>query len=256
MSPHPRISVNSLSSLFQSQDDDIALWRQLGVDHVGLISPKLETVGWDAARDLVVGAGLRISNVSAEERVVVESLRFAASVGASPVYITSGGAGSRPWDEAVSAFCARIAPHAALARELGVRLAVEPTIPFRVDLSFAFCMRDGFDLARAAGIATVLDFYSCWYERGLEKLVRENLDLVALVQISDFSLETHNTPNRSVIGDGDVPLERLFAAMLDAGYEGAFDLEILGPRIEEEGYASAIARSVERASEILDRLGA
>ena len=248
--------MNSLSSLFQSLDDDIALWRRLGVDHVGLISPKLANAGWDAARGVVSETGLRVSNVSIEERVIEESLRFAASVGAGPVYITSGGAGSLAWDAAVAAFCARIAPHAALADELGVRLAVEPTLPFRSDLSFVFCMRDGFDLARAAGIGTVLDFYSCWYERGLEALVRENVDLVALVQISDFSLETHNTPNRSVIGDGDVPLERLFAVMLDAGYEGAFDLEILGPRIEEEGYASAIARSVERASEILDRLGA
>jgi hypothetical protein len=29
--------------------------------------------------------------------------------------------------------------------------------------------------------------------------------------------------------------------MLDAGYEGPFDLEILGPRIEEEGYRAPIA---------------
>jgi sugar phosphate isomerase/epimerase len=254
--PHPRISVNSLSSLFQSLDDDIALWRDLSVDHVGLISPKLERVGWDEARALVAETGLRVSNVSVEERVVDESLRFAASVGGVPVYITSGGAGSRPWDEAVAAFCARIAPHAALADELGVPLAVEPTIPFRADLSFVFCMRDGFDLARAAGISAVLDVYSCWYERGLERLVRDNLDVLALVQISDFALDTHDTPNRSVIGDGDVPLARLLAMLLDAGYEGAFDLEVLGPRIQEEGYASAIRRSVERASETLDRLGA
>jgi sugar phosphate isomerase/epimerase len=149
-----------------------------------------------------------------------------------------------------------MASHAALADRLGVRLAVEPTNPLRADLSFVFCMRDGFDLARAAGISAVLDLYSCWYERGLEHLVRKNLDVLALVQISDYALKTYNTPNRSVIGDGDVPLERLLAMLLDAGYEGAFDLEILGPRIEEEGYASAIARSVERASQILDRLGA
>jgi sugar phosphate isomerase/epimerase len=253
---HPRISVNNLSSLFQSFHDDIAMWRELGVDHVGLISPKLEGMGWDTARDLVNETGLRVSNLSVEERVVDESLRFAASIGASPVYITSGGAGAREWDEAVAAFCARIAPHAALADELGVRLAVEPTSPLRTDLSFVFCMRDGFDLARAAGISSVLDLYSCWYERDLEKLVRKNLDVLALVQICDFSLQTYDTPNRSALGDGDIPLERLFGMLLDAGYEGAFDLEILGSRIEEEGYASAIARSVERASEILDRLGA
>jgi len=130
VAPHPRISVNNLSSLFQSFDDDIAMWRELSVDHVGLISPKLEAVGWDTARDLVTEAGFRVSNLSVEERVVDESLRFAASVGAGSVYMTSGGAGSLPWDEAAAAFCARMAPHAALVDELGVRLAVEPTNHF------------------------------------------------------------------------------------------------------------------------------
>jgi len=256
MTPHPRISVNELCSLFQSFDDDLAMWRTLGVRQVGLISPKLEQVGWDTAQRRVDEAGLRVSTLSVEERVVSESLRFAASVGADSVYITSGGVGALPWDEAAAAFCARIAPHAALAGELGVRLAVEPTRPIRADLSFVFCMRDAFELARAAGIGVVLDLYSCWHEHELEPLVRRNLDALALVQICDFSLEPHGTPNRSVIGDGDIPLEQLFGMLLDAGYAGVFDLEILGPRIQQEGYSSAIARSLERTSEILERLGA
>jgi hypothetical protein len=43
--------------------------------------------------------------------------------------------------------------------------------------------------------------------------------------------------------------------VLDAGYDGPFDLEILGPRIEEEGYRASIARSLQRAHEMLGRLG-
>jgi sugar phosphate isomerase/epimerase len=58
-----------------------------------------------------------------------------------------------------------------------------------------------------------------------------------------------------VPGDGDIPIERLVSSILDTGYEGPFDIEVLGPRIEEEGYRSAIARSAEFASEMLDRLG-
>ena len=253
---HPRISVNNLSSLYQSLADDIALWRELGVDHVGLITPKLEAVGWDTARGIVVDARVRISNVAAEPRVLRESLEFAAATGAGAVYACSGGIGARTWDEAAAAYCAGIAPLVALADRLGIRLAVEATNPLRTDVSFVFTFRDAVDLARAAGVSLVLDLYSCWYERGLEDLVRKNLGLVALVQISDYALGTLNTPNRSVIGDGDVPLERLLGMLLDAGYAGAFDLEILGPRIEEEGYPSAIRRSLERASEMLERLGA
>jgi sugar phosphate isomerase/epimerase len=102
----------------------------------------------------------------------------------------------------------------------------------------------------------VLELVCCWYEPGFEDLVRENVDRLALVQISDFRLGTRDTPNRVVIGDGDMPLERLVGILLEAGYQGFFDLEILGPAIEAEGYRSATHRSLERATEMLDRLGA
>jgi len=238
----------------QPLPDDIAMWRELGVDHVGLISPKIEAVGWDTARALVTDAGLRVSNISIEQHAVMESLELAAALGAGSVYLCSGAATGRTWEDAAAAFCEQIAPATVLARDLGVTLAVEPTNPLRSDVSFVYSLRDAVHLARAAGIGVVLDFYSCWYERGLEQLVRDNLELLALVQICDFSIGTFDTPNRSVIGDGDIPVERLLQMLIDAGYDGAFDVEILGPKIEAEGYLSAIRRSVEHATEILDRL--
>jgi sugar phosphate isomerase/epimerase len=256
MALHPRISVNALSSLYQSLAEDLAMWKALGVDNVALITPKVRAAGWDVTPGLVADAGLRVSSVSSENAVVGEAIELAAAVGAGSVYVCSGGAGSLPWEEAADAFCKAYAPHAARAEQLGVRLAVEPTNPLRADLSFVYSLRDALDLARAAGIHVVLDLYSCWYERGLGELVRKNLDRLALVQICDYSIGTLDTPNRTVIGDGDIPVERLLATLLDAGYGGVFDLEILGPRIEKEGYASAIRRSLERANEILDRLGA
>ena len=135
-------------------------------------------------------------------------------------------------------------------------LLVEPTNPLRVDISFVFWQRDAMDLARRAGTKVMLDLQSCWYERGLEEVVRRNIDLVGLTQISDYVIGTTRTGDRVVPGDGDVPLERLLAMVLDAGFEGSFDLEVMGPRVEAEGYPSAVRRSVERASDLLDRLGA
>ena len=36
-------------------------------------------------------------------------------------------------------------------------------------------------------------------------------------------------------GDGDIPFDRILGPLLAAGYTGAFDLELIGPRIEAEG---------------------
>jgi sugar phosphate isomerase/epimerase len=270
---HPRLSVNCISSYRQSLRDDIALWRELGIGHVGLILPKIEEVGWATARDLVTGAGLRVSTIfgptyrpldadpalgwrEADQAGTAQTLEFAASIGAGSVYICSGAAASLLWEEAADAFCDFIAPCAAVAKNLGVPLLLEPTNPLRADGSFVYWQRDAMDIARRAGIKVMVDFQSCWFERGLEELVRKNIDLVGVVQISDYVIGTLQAGDRAVPGDGNIPLERLFKVVLDAGYEGAFDLEVMGPRIESEGYPSAVRRSVERTSELLDRLGA
>ena len=256
MQPHPRLSLSSICSMNQSLDEDFALWSDLGVDHVGLISPKFDIAGWDAGRLAIVDSGLRVSSMSCYKDGIAQSLEFSAAVDADVLYVVSGGAGSVPWDEAAEQFCDDLAPLVARGRELGVRLAVEPTNPLRTDVSFVHSVRDTIDLARMADMGIVIDFYSAWYERGLDELVHTNIDVVALVQICDYELGTFDMPNRSAVGDGAIPVERLMSLMLDAGYDGPFDLEILGPRIEAEGYRAPIARSLERASAMLERLGA
>jgi sugar phosphate isomerase/epimerase len=256
MPVHPRLSVNSICSMKQSLGADLDLWADLGITNVSLISPKLEAAGWDAGRRAVLDAGIVVSSMSCYRDGISDSVEFSAAVGADVLYVPSGSAGSVPWEEAAERYCADMAPLVARAKALGVRLATEPTNPLRSDVSFVHTVRDAIDLARMVDIGIVVDVYSAWYERGLEQLVRKNIDLVVLVQICDYKLGTFDMPNRCAIGDGDIPVERLMAMVLDAGYAGPFDLEILGPTIEAEGYRAPIARSLERAGAMLDRLGA
>jgi sugar phosphate isomerase/epimerase len=222
---------------------------------------------------MVTTAGLRVSTIfgptyrpldadrslgwwDADRQGTVDTVEFAASVGAESVYVCTGAASTVTWDEAADLFCELIEPAVARGAELGVPVLLEPTNPLRVDISFVFWQRDAMDLARQAGTKVMLDFQSCWYERGLEEVVRKNIDLVGLTQISDYVIGTTETGNRVVPGDGDIPLERLLAMVLDAGFEGSFDLEVMGPRVEEEGYRSSVRRAVERTSELLERVGA
>jgi sugar phosphate isomerase/epimerase len=270
---HSRLSVNSVSSYLQPLEADLALWRDLGIEYVALIFPKLEEVGWDTAREMVTDAGLRVSTIfgptyerldvdralgtwDTYQQSTVDTIEFAASIGGESVYVCTGSAPSRDWDGAAELFSELVAPAVARGNELEVPLLLEPTNPLRADISFVFWQRDAMDLARRAGTKVMLDFQSCWYERGLEEVVRKNIDLVGITQLSDFVIGTTETGNRVVPGDGDIPLERLLRMVLDAGFEGTFDLEVFGPRVEEEGYHSSVRRSVERASELLDRVGA
>src|SRR5262249_50057970 len=112
------------------------------------------------------------------------------------------------------------------------------------------------DLARRLDTGVCMEVNACWAERGLGDTISAGVDRLRLVQVSDFAVGTLSTPNRLVPGDGDIPLDRILGRVLAAGYDGSFDLELIGPRIEEEGYRSACRRSIDRLANMLDALGA
>jgi sugar phosphate isomerase/epimerase len=125
----------------------------------------------------------------------------------------------------------------------------------RVDVGFVHTLRDVVDLARRLEVGVVMECNACWAERGLADTIEAGADLFRLVQVSDFVIGTLCTPHRTVPGDGDIPLERILGQVAGAGYPGVFDLELIGPRIEEEGYDAAVPRAVKALEGLLARVG-
>ena len=76
------------------------------------------------------------------------------------------------------------------------------------------------------------------------------------MQVSDFKVGTVASSQRLVPGDGDVPLARILGIVLDAGYRGVFDLELIGDAIVAEGYDAAVPRAVDALGALLNDLGA
>lgn len=267
---HPRVSVNSLCSASWTLGQDLAFYEAHGIDHVALAYAKCEAAGVGKALDAVehspvhvdmlfgvMGFELDAPGTWDEPRArFVDLVDTAATLPAASVMVTTGRAGGLTWEDAADAFEAAIAPGLDHAAARDVPVMVEHTNSLRVDIGFVHTLRDMIDLGRRLGVGVLMEVNACWMERGLAATVRRGIDSLALVQVSDFSIGTTDSPNRRVPGDGDIPLERILGTVLDAGYTGRFDLEVLGPYVEEEGYESTILRSVERLSELLDRLSA
>ena len=110
-------------------------------------------------------------------------------------------------------------------------------------------------LAEIAGIGVCIELHACWMEGNLRENLRRAVPLAGLVQASDYVLGDRTTPCRAVPGDGVMPLEAMIGDILEAGYTGMFDLELVGPRIAEEGARAATTRAATYLSELLTRLG-
>lgn len=267
---HPRISVSAISTYRWSLDEDLAFYADAGIRHVGISVAKLEQAGWDDGVRRVCDAGLRVGNLIGlgpfhlvdptrwdRQRARLErSLTAASDLAAECVVFTTGPAGSLTWEEAADALEAALASTLADAGRRGVAFALEHTNSLRVDVGFVHTLRDAVALARRLGTDVCVELNACWAERGLAETIERGIERFRLVQVSDFAVGTLTTPDRLVPGDGDVPLVRILREILAAGYGGAFDLELIGPRIEEEGYASALRRATEWLSATLADLGA
>jgi sugar phosphate isomerase/epimerase len=262
---HPRLSVSEMCTYPRPFGDELELWDELGVEQVGVITAKLDAYGRDQAVAALRERSMKATTVitgsfdlsaptswDATRAQVNEALDLAREIGGC-TYFTPGRRDGRSFDELTASLAEAVAPCAAYAASLDVRLAIEPSL--RTDVSFVHTLRDGLDVAEAAGIDVIADLGNCWMERDYEKTVRRAGTRIAVVQFADAVFGTLQEPppgGRAVPGDGDLPIDRFLRAALDAGYRGAFELEMVGPKIEAEGHEPALRRGVERASALLE----
>ncbi|HET9732330.1 MAG TPA: sugar phosphate isomerase/epimerase [Acidimicrobiales bacterium] len=264
---HPRLSVSEMCTYPWGFGDELRVWDDLGVHHVGVITAKLEAYGTDEAVSALGERSVKAATVitrsfdlSAPEtwdttRAQIDAATDLARQIGGCVYFTPGRRDGRSFDELTASLADAVQPCAAYAAAAGIRLAIEPSL--RTDVSFVHTLRDGLDVAEAAGIDVIADLGNCWIERDYEKTVRRAGPRLACVQFADAIFGTSTEPppgGRAVPGDGDLPIDRFLVAALEAGYDGVFELEQVGPRIEAEGHEPALRRAVERANSLLEEV--
>jgi sugar phosphate isomerase/epimerase len=263
---HPRVSVNTISSINWTLEQDIAFCTAAGIPIMNVIFSKLGSRPQDGI-DAIRRAGLRTNLMSAGGGSLIDSgaktlellkpvIEAASELGCSAFYCVTGAQPERmTTDEAYARLVECIQPANAYAKEKGLRLAVEHTSTSTRHHGFIHTLTDAVDLSKDADIGITLELQNCWYERHLDQLFKDNVARFVVVQVSDFKVGEDIKFNRRVPGDGSMPLEWMLGLLLNAGYQGDFDIEVLGPSIEAEGYASAIRRSVDWLSERLRAWG-
>jgi sugar phosphate isomerase/epimerase len=226
--------------------------------------------GVDEAQETLADTGPRVESVNHPFAVypdldndlgeatgkLLQAIDIAVALGAGSVYLQTGGRGCLTWEQAAERFAALMAPCKVAAGAQGVRVLVENASSFNADIHIAHTLADTITLAELSGIGLCIDWHACWMEAGLKALLQQAIPITGLMQLSDYVLGDRAAPCRAVPGDGVIPLDRILGDALEAGYEGVFDIELVGPRIAAEGPRAATERAAQRVSEILIRLGA
>jgi len=267
---HDRISVNNLCFPGAPLATDLEHWRALGARRIGIQTAKMSAEGWDGYVESLRGAGFAVetivhlnakrfdddAQITAFQQELLRTLAAAKMLRARTVYTTTGARGTLTWEETAQRFCSAIAPCAEQARRVGVELLVEPAPALYPEFYFTHTLRDAVQLAEQADVGVVIDIFSVWTEAQLRESIERAIKRCHLVQVADYVIGDRAFPCRAVPGDGAIPLPRIIGWILEAGYRGAFDLELMGPRIDREGHREAVRRTTQWLGELLSRLGA
>jgi hypothetical protein len=86
------------------------------------------------------------------------------------------------------------------------------------------------------------------YHWGHEPALLERLPALvprlALVQLGDSRQPPTGEPNRCQLGQGILPLRQIVALLTEVGYDGFYEVELMGEEIESCDYRDLLAQSV------------
>jgi sugar phosphate isomerase/epimerase len=268
---HPRISINQVCFSGAAPVEFLGQARALAAQRISFNSLSLLAPGGALqAQATLAGGGLSVETIchpfavhptldgdcARARDTLLRLIEIGAQLGTRSIYLLTGGRGSLDWEQAAERFVEAVAPCRASAKAAGFPLMIENASALYVDLHIAHSLADTLLLAEMAEIGVCIELFHCWAEAGLKGLCTRALPRCSLVQVSDYVLGDRSLPNRAVPGDGTIPLERIIGMLLERGYGGVFDIELIGPRIDAEGHPAATRRAADRLSEILVKLGA
>ena len=246
----PAFSISQVTTLGSSFDEDLAAYREAGVDGLGIWETKLPPGDDVAAAERLRASGLASTNVvpaipsilplplmpgpdDPSERVgaICSSLRRLTAFEPDCCVCLTGPAGGRDPRAARRTVVEGLRRIADAADEAGVPVGLEPIN--RVggeDWTIATSIPDALELLDEAGdppgLGIMFDAWHLWSTPTLLDDVAEHAGRFTGVHVSDWREPTRGWADRVLPGDGVAGLPTILAALELAGWEGPYDLEI------------------------------
>jgi sugar phosphate isomerase/epimerase len=267
----PRLSMNEMTTFRWSFEEDVQHYREAGIPAIGVWRQKLADFGKERGIDLVQESGLAVSNLmwaggftgsdghTHREAIddALEAIRLAAALKSPCLVVYSGSRGGHTTNHARRLLTTALKELAPVAAEFGVKLALEPmhTACSR-EWTFLNGLSDTLNMLEQVGsrsVQIVFDTYHFGWQPDAMAQIPALASRIGVVHLADGWPPSDSEQIRSKLGDGEVPLAEIVGALSTAGYDGDYDVELLGPDLEHADYFQLLAHSKKAYETLVER---
>ncbi len=263
------LSLNETTTLRWSFEDDVANYAAAGIEAIGVWRQKLSDCGQERASEMIRKHRLKVSHLfwaggftgseghSYRESLedTADALRTASALGAGCLVVCSGARAGHTFNHARRLVQGALTELVPLAAELGVVMALEPMHPgCAAQCTFLNNLDDALSVIEAIdqpNVKLLLDTYHLGQDPGLVERIPQIAPQIALVQLGDARCPPRGEQNRCPLGDGIVPLRQIVCALRFAGYDGYFDVELLGEDVEALDYHYLLEHAKKAFAELI-----
>ena len=265
---HPRLSISQMTTYRWSLEDDVHERRRAGIDCIGLWRPKLVECGEEKAIDLILESGLEVSSLSwaggftgshgfTFNQAVqdgLEALELASRLGAECLVVVGGTTAGHITKHARRLVVDGLNELADAASEYDVKLALQPMHQqFEREWTFVTSLDDAIHIAEECANSHVGLSLNSFHMREESNLIPRLDAIVSLlhhVQICDGRHDQHSEFDRFLPGDGDIPLAEFVLALKDAGYHGAYEIDVWSDSLWQNTDSKLLENCRERFSRL------
>ena len=257
-----RLAISELTTFRWSFEKDIEHYRAAGIAGIGVWRQKLYDVGVAKGAELLGQSGLQVSSLqwaggftgsdgrSHEDSIHDgrQAIGSAEKLKAGCLIIHSGARGVHTHNHARRLFRQALDKLLPLAEERGVTLALEPMQgSCGGDFTFVNCLKEALDFVTTCdspALKIALDTYHWGHHPLLLDFLPQLAPRLTLVQLGDARKPPRGETNRCQLGDGAIPLQEIVHRLTAAGYDGFYEVELMGEEIEAADYHDVLTRSL------------
>lgn len=248
------LSISELTTYRWSFEEDVVRFKEAGFSALGVWRQKLAEFGEEKGIELLQESGLAVSNLlwcggftgsdGRSFRDAIEDahevIDLAVQMKAGCVIVYTGARGGHTHNHARRLLRDAFKELLPQAREGNLALAIEPMHSAAAgDCTFLTTLDDALSLIDAVGDPTLklcFDTYHLGFVPDWERQLAAAAPHLAIVHLGDGRAPSNGEQFRTRLGEGEVPLRSIIDSLRKVGFNGYYDVELVGIDVDPTAY--------------------